>query len=164
MAIVSHNINATTDEHSHVDAKLADLAIGVWQPTHPEIEHLIDHLEKCIHCQIVLGALIVAQVEINASESGSTEVAQIHLSKLAEAIHETFMQIDIEMYIEVTEMQGEDEAHKQFPTLAAHLEGCKTCQSDIEGIRALLHQAVEAGLIEPLPSVRELTTRCLKPR
>jgi len=145
-----NNVGTTTDEHLHVGSKLVGLMAGTWQPTPPELEHLIDHLVGCIYCQVALGTLIAAQANANECEDCSTEAVQMLLSKLAEAIHEAPILDDVSAYIETLETLGEEKAHERFPTLAAHLEKCRTCQSDIEGTRVLLRQAIKTGLIAPL--------------
>lgn len=43
----------------HIESRLLDLVVGIWQPTPLEEAHLIDHLMECMYCKIVLAAFVV---------------------------------------------------------------------------------------------------------
>lgn len=139
-------------EGVHVELKLLDIIVGGWRPTEYELVSLVDHLAKCSYCRGALGVLLAVQLKDEPPDCLSRKEGDAPPDRLAETVHETDLLKDIGAYVEILETQEEVEARKRFPQLAAHLDICEACRVDVQEIRALLHEAEEDGLIEPLCS------------
>jgi hypothetical protein len=104
----------------------------------------------CLYCKVTLGVLLAAQQDADETKNGVQRRTLSLLSLLAEAIREIQIQDDICPYIDVFEAVGVEEANKQFPILASHLERCKACRSEVEDIRLLLGRVTDTESTTPL--------------
>lgn len=133
----------------HILPELINLVSSERPLNSSEQEQMLAHLAECIPCENALMTLLVVELENERQIGLSEEPAWRLISKLSEIKEETQIRDDIPAYIEALEVQGVEEANKRFPRLAEHLKKCKACQSTVEGVRSLLHDAEEAGLITP---------------
>ena len=135
------------DKPPHVLSQLTAMMIGSWQPAPADLEALLPHLVECVYCQLALKTLIALELESNPSDE-ATRTLHTLLAQLTDLIHETQME-DLAAYMEVLEVQGQDEADSKFPLLSEHLKQCQECQSAIAETLLLLHRAEQAGLVAP---------------
>jgi len=127
----------------HVLSLLVDMMLGNWQPAPADLEALPSHLVECLHCQLALGTLIALELHSDLAEEDRGTLRNL-LARLTDLIHETQID-DLVAYLEVLEVQGQDEASSRFPVLAEHLKHCQDCRSTIEETRALLRSAEQVG-------------------
>lgn len=131
------------DVPPHVLSQLIDMMLVNWQPAPADLETLLSHLVECLHCQLTLGTLIALELHSNPAEEDHRTLRNL-LAQLTDFIHQTQID-DLVAYLEVLEVQGQDEASSRFPVLAEHLQHCQDCRSTIVETRALLRSAEQIG-------------------
>jgi hypothetical protein len=127
---------------------LLNLLTGLWQPDQREMARFTEHWMTCLSCQSVLAKLIIQLERWPSTASNSAALHHLHHS-LQKLIHERIYLINMGLYIEKLEREGEERARKFFPEIAAHLAKCAACRLDIETTQAWLRSAEAEGLLTP---------------
>ena len=134
------SISCNNTNHVHKPEILVALVTGAWEPTPLERQHLLEHLITCVPCRVILGACVILYTEKESSKEQAHQVVDAFRASLQEALHGIDFQNKLSAYIDIMVAQGEKQADKQFPDLAAHLKRCQVCRDVVEDTVFLLQE------------------------
>jgi hypothetical protein len=142
-------ISCNNTNHVHTPEMLIDIVTGSWEPTPLEIQHLLEHLITCVPCRVILGACVILYAEKESAKERAQQVVDAFRTSLQEALHGIDFQNRLSAYIDILEAEGEEQADKQFPEVADHLQRCQVCRDVVEDTAFLLQESINSDRKAP---------------
>lgn len=127
---------------SHYGSRLIHLLVGDWRPDVIEREALVTHLAECEPCRMAFVVLLVAEQEYERSYDPAEVTIRNLLARIVKMQEEMSLQ-GYELrgaYAEMIVSEGETEAAKRFPILAAHAKDCSVCREAIDDTVSFLQE------------------------
>ena len=116
------------------------MVTGTWEPTPLEMQHLLEHLITCVPCRVILGAWVILYAEKEPAKEQTQRAVDAVRATLQEAMHGMDFQNKLSIYIDILEVQGEEQAAKQFPAVVDHLKRCQVCRTVVQDTVFLLRE------------------------